>query len=257
MQLIDDQHLDLCPAQNIQAEGFNVLQPPPASGDRCIQCEQQHLVKPGDCRVGGHLHDDDGNDFGFLIIARPGRMSAAELLQDHRLAVVGWTDQQQVLHTLSPWPGEQVLQFGKRRYGSGVCDPAVGPDPCLALFVRQQGGFPCGGEEMRQVGGLPPVPLIAYHSSTSKELASPDTSSWDMIVGGTACGAGGRALAPRARCSRRAEARRADFFEAMACSEIRRMASIALNTACSSTAWRPSSRTFATAARCSHNVIAG
>src|ERR1700738_1358534 len=66
-------------------------------------------------------------------------MRAAELLDDHRLAVVGGAAKKQVRHPCSLREGEQILHGGERRFGLRVGDPSIAANavnPGLVALLR-------------------------------------------------------------------------------------------------------------------------
>ena len=74
-----------------------------------------------------------------LVGVGAGRVGAAEFLDDHRLAVVGWTDQQQVGHALFVRPRIQGFQPIQRLDCSRIADPAVSAK-AMDAFVRRKTG---------------------------------------------------------------------------------------------------------------------
>ena len=118
-------------------------------------------------------------------------MGAAELLDDHRLAVVGRPGQQQVRHPLPGRPGEQRLQPAQRLGGAGVADPPVCPHVAQPLGGGQPRGRRRGRVQVRQVRAA-----VRHHCSiTSNGAASALEPSGS---GGSAAGRSGRAGRRRA-----------------------------------------------------------
>ena len=68
----------------------------------------------------------------FRLACRRCWMGTTELLYDHRLAVVGRADQEQIRHTRALGEIQQVIHGGERRLGAGIAHPTIGadaPDP--------------------------------------------------------------------------------------------------------------------------------
>ena len=88
-------------------------------------------------RLGWHLHDQHRDV--LLVGVGTGRMRAPEFLDDHRLAVVGRANQQQVGHALFVRPRIQGFQPVQSLDRTGIADPAVGAKALDALVRRQPG----------------------------------------------------------------------------------------------------------------------
>src|SRR5690625_6203352 len=73
----------------------------------------------------------------FLVSVGADRVRPPEFLDDHRLAVVGGADQQQVWHALLVRPRIQSFQPVQRLDRARVADPAVGANALDALVCRQ------------------------------------------------------------------------------------------------------------------------
>jgi len=71
-------------------------------------------------------------------------MGTPKLLDDHRLAVVGRANQQQVGHPLFGWPREQRLQALQGGAGAGVADPPVRSHIPHPFLVGQPCDLPRG-----------------------------------------------------------------------------------------------------------------
>lgn len=74
-----------------------------------------------------------------LVGVGAGRVGAAELLDDHRLAIVGRANQQQVGHALLVWPRIKGFQPVQRLDCARIADPAVGAKALDALVRRKTG----------------------------------------------------------------------------------------------------------------------
>ena len=123
VQLVDDQDPDPGRPQQRQRDLLQLGQPLPGP-QRCPGRGQQGGVEPAHRRVRtASAPPAPGSPPGPG--ARRGGCVAAELLDDHRLAVVRRPDQQQVRHPLPGRPGEQRLQPVQRLGGAGVADPPV------------------------------------------------------------------------------------------------------------------------------------
>ena len=134
MQLVDHQHAHADLAQQCQRQLFHFWQPWARSQWRTHRREQRD-VEADYRRFGWHLHDQYRNV--LLVGVGAGRMRAPELLDDHRLAVVGRADQQQVGHALLVWPRIQGFQPVQRLDRARIADPAVGAKALDALVRRQ------------------------------------------------------------------------------------------------------------------------
>ncbi len=77
-----------------------------------------------------------------LVGVGAGRVGAAELLDDHRLAIVGRANQQQVGHALLVWPRIKGFQPVQRLDCARIADPAVGAKALDALVRRKTGQAP-------------------------------------------------------------------------------------------------------------------
>lgn len=173
-------------------------------------------------------------------------MGAAELLDEHGLAVVRRAGQQQVRHPLRGRPGEKRLQAAQRLGGPRAADPPVGPRVLHPLRGGQPRDLARGRVQVRQV-----LAAIRHHCSITSNGLAP--ASLPSCSGGSAAAGSARA-GVAARLSR---SRRALRVVAAAASVIWRICSTIANSALSSTSARPSSRRRATAACCSHALTGG
>lgn len=99
----------------------------------------------------------------FLVSVGADRVRPPEFLDDHRLAVVGGADQQQVWHALLVRPRIQSFQPVQRLDRARVADPAVGANALDALVCRQPGQTLCRWQQVGQVNDR--IFVHGYHSS--------------------------------------------------------------------------------------------
>lgn len=80
----------------------------------------------------------------FLICGGVCRVLAVEPVDDHGLAVVGRSDQQEVGHALFAGPVTECFEPSEGLDGPGVADPAVRPDAPDRLLLPAGGPWPAG-----------------------------------------------------------------------------------------------------------------
>ena len=126
VELVDDDHAHAGGAQSLDERVLPAGQVVAAEGCQADRAEQRAHDRPY-IRTRRHLHDQHG-------LARRGRFGrrteqvAAEFLRDHRLAVVGRSDDQQVGHAQPPGVLEQLVQPVERLHRPRVGDPSVRAD---------------------------------------------------------------------------------------------------------------------------------
>ena len=131
---------------NSQSQLLHFRQPWAWAQGRAHRSEQRD-VEADHRRLGWHLHDQHRDV--LLVGVGTGRMRAPEFLDDHRLAVVGRANQQQVGHALLVWPRIQGFQPVQRLDRARVADPAVGANAltmggAIAIELAAQVGDEAG-----------------------------------------------------------------------------------------------------------------
>ena len=193
MQFVDHQHAHADLAQQCQRQLLHFRQPWARAQWRAHRGEQRD-VEADHRRFGRHLHDQHRDV--FLVGVGAGRMRAPEFLDDHRLAVVGRANQQQVGHALLVWPRIQGFQPVQRLDRARIADPAVGAKALDALVRRQPGQPlvpPAAGGQVDDG-----IFVHGYHSSIwSNGLAG----GWLSACGSAMSVSGGNGLVrPSCRC---------------------------------------------------------